>query len=89
MYLEPIEHPDITRACETGYPWSSYSGEDADTDEPSECDDCDYDICEECRAGGDCFVYDDDGELEYICDDCPYGEGGEDNEDSGRGQQDE
>lgn len=33
MYLEPIEHPDITRACETGYPWSSYSGEDADTDD--------------------------------------------------------
>lgn len=67
MYLEPIEHPDITRACETGYPWSSYSGEDADTDEPCECDDCDYDICEE----------------------CPYGEGGEDDEDSGRGQQNE
>lgn len=59
MYLEPIEHPDITRACETGYPWSSYSGEDADADEPSECDDC------------------------------PYGEGGDDDEDSGRGQQDE
>lgn len=66
MYLEPIEHPDITEAMRTGYPRGIVY-------EPSECDDCDYDICEECRAGGDCFVCDDDGGLEYICDDCPYG----------------
>lgn len=37
-----IEHPDITRACETGYPWGvDYSpwGEDEDDDDEGGEDD--------------------------------------------------
>lgn len=55
MYLEPIEHPDITEALRTGYPrqwprraydpddddWDDYTYNDPDDDEDEEDEDAD------------------------------------------------
>lgn len=53
MYLEPIEHPDITEALRTGYPrqwprraydpddddWEDYTYNDPDDEEDEDADD--------------------------------------------------
>lgn len=31
-----------------------------------------YNPCEECRALGDDYYYDDNGEMQYRCDDCMW-----------------
>lgn len=49
MYFEPIEHPDITEAMRTGYPFGTVR---------TPCSDCEYDSCDHCP----CDYSDDDAD---------------------------
>lgn len=51
MYLEPIEHPDITEAMRTGYPFGTVR---------TPCSDCEYDSCDHCPDD-----YSDDADYDY------------------------
>lgn len=37
-------------------------------------DDWDDLICDDCRSRGFDYTYDEDGELESVCEECPWGE---------------